>query len=60
MDISSDELARLYTKRREYGDERETREIEVFFIVAQINTIRTNYTQAKIDNIQQNRKRRNG
>ena len=52
MDVSRDNLARLHTRRCEYGNLKE----ETFLIAAQNNAIRTNYAKAIIDKMQQNSK----
>ena len=50
MDIPSNKLAILHTRRHRHGEEREiSRETESLLIVAQNNVIRINYVKSKID-----------
>ena len=55
VDILSEKLVRLHVRRHEYGFRKE---IESLRIAAQNNAIDTNYMKSKIDNTQQNGKRR--
>ena len=53
MDIWSDNLARLHTRRPEHGYKKETsREIEALLIAAQNNAMKANYIKVKFDNKQ--------